>query len=103
MTTSKITPHFIGGKNLIQRGERRGEVFNPATGEVQGHVGFATVDEVDAAVASAKKASEEWRNSSLANRTRILFSFRELVNKHKDDIAKLLTLEHGKVFSDAQG
>ena len=103
MTTSKTLPHIIGGKNVDTRSDRRGDVFNPATGEVQRQVGFATVDEVDAAVASAKKASEEWRNSSLANRTRILFSFRELVNKHKDDIAKLLTLEHGKVFSDAQG
>ena len=103
MTTSKTLPHIIGGKNVDARSDRRGDVFNPATGEVQRQVGFATVDEVDAAVASAKKASEEWRNSSLANRTRILFSFRELVNKHKDDIAKLLTLEHGKVFSDAQG
>ena len=103
MTTSKTLPHIIGGKNVDARSDRRGDVFNPATGEVQRQVGFATVDEVDAAVASAKKASEEWRNSSLANRTRVLFSFRELVNKHKDDIAKLLTLEHGKVFSDAQG
>ena len=103
MTTSKTLPHIIGGKNVDTRSDRRGDVFNPATGEVQRQVGFATVDEVDAAVASAKKASEEWRNSSLANRTRVLFSFRELVNKHKDDIAKLLTLEHGKVFSDAQG
>ena len=103
MTTSKTLPHIIGGKNVDARSDRRGDVFNPATGEVQRQVGFATVDEVDAAVASAKKASEEWRNSSLANRTRILFSFRELVTKHKDDIAKLLTLEHGKVFSDAQG
>jgi malonate-semialdehyde dehydrogenase (acetylating)/methylmalonate-semialdehyde dehydrogenase len=95
--------HFIGGKSVETSSGRYGDIYNPATGAVQGRVGFASVDEVDLAVASAKKASLEWRNTSLANRTRILFGFRELVNKHKDDIARLLTLEHGKVFSDAQG
>jgi malonate-semialdehyde dehydrogenase (acetylating)/methylmalonate-semialdehyde dehydrogenase len=101
MTTT--LSHFIGGTHTDPRGERRGDVFNPATGEVQKQVAFATVDELDHAVATAKAASAEWRHSSIATRTRVLFSFRELVNRHKDDIAKLLTLEHGKVFSDAQG
>jgi malonate-semialdehyde dehydrogenase (acetylating) / methylmalonate-semialdehyde dehydrogenase len=101
MTTT--LSHFIGGTHTDPRGERRGDVFNPATGEVQKQVAFATVDEIDHAVATAKAASAEWRHSSIATRTRVLFAFRELVNRHKDDIAKLLTLEHGKVFSDAQG
>jgi malonate-semialdehyde dehydrogenase (acetylating)/methylmalonate-semialdehyde dehydrogenase len=101
MTTT--LSHFIGGTHTHPRGERRGDVFNPATGEVQKQVAFATVDEIDHAVATAKAASAEWRHSSIATRTRVLFAFRELVNRHKDDIAKLLTLEHGKVFSDAQG
>jgi malonate-semialdehyde dehydrogenase (acetylating)/methylmalonate-semialdehyde dehydrogenase len=103
MTTSNVLPHFIGGKHVEPKSDRRGDVFNPATGEVQKQVGYATVDDVDAAVATAKKAGEEWRNASLAKRTSVLFAFRELVNKHKDDIARMLTLEHGKVFSDAQG
>jgi malonate-semialdehyde dehydrogenase (acetylating)/methylmalonate-semialdehyde dehydrogenase len=100
--TSTLT-HFIGGKAVSAQGDRKGEVFNPATGEVQKHVGYASEADVDAAVAVAKKALAEWKDSSLAQRTRVMFAFRELVNKHKDDIAKLLTLEHGKVFSDAQG
>ena len=100
--TSTLT-HYIGGKHIDPRGDRRGDIFNPATGEVQRQVAFATIDEIDQAVDTAKAASHEWRNSSIATRTRIMFSFRELVNKHKDDIARLLTMEHGKVFSDAQG
>ncbi len=101
MTTT--LSHFIGGTHTDPRGERRGDDFNPATGEVHKQVAFATIDEIDHAVAPAKAASAEWRHSSIATRTRVLFAFRELVNRHKDDIAKLLTLEHGKVFSDAQG
>jgi malonate-semialdehyde dehydrogenase (acetylating) / methylmalonate-semialdehyde dehydrogenase len=100
--TSTLT-HYIGGKHIDPRGDRRGDIFNPATGEVQKQVAFATIDEIDQAVDTAKAASHEWKNSSIATRTRIMFAFRELVNKHKDDIAKLLTMEHGKVFSDAQG
>ena len=95
--------HFIGGQHVESTSDRRSDVFNPATGEVQARVGLASVAEVDAAVASAKAALAGWKNSSLATRTRVLFAFRELVNQHKDDIARLLTLEHGKVFSDAQG
>ncbi len=95
--------HFIGGKPVASTGDRTGDVFNPATGDVQRKVAFASVDEVDAAVAAAKRAAFEWKNSSLAARTRVLFAFRELANRRKDDIARLLTLEHGKVLSDAQG
>ena len=95
--------HWINGRAVSSKGERTGEVFNPATGDVQRHVPYATAEEVDGAVAAAKKASESWKHASLATRTRVLFAFRELANKHKDDIAKMLTTEHGKVFSDAQG
>ncbi len=96
-------PHWINGRSAAPKSDRSGDVFNPATGEVQRRVPYATVDEVDAAVAAAHKASESWRHASIATRTRILFAYRELVNAKKDEIAKLLTLEHGKVFSDAQG
>ncbi|MBI4955131.1 MAG: CoA-acylating methylmalonate-semialdehyde dehydrogenase [Myxococcales bacterium] len=95
--------HWIDGQKAAPKGDRTGDVFNPATGEVQRQVSYATVAEVDAAVASAKKASASWRHASLATRTRVLFAFRELVNRHKDEIARLLTLEHGKVLSDAGG
>ncbi|MCC6527245.1 MAG: CoA-acylating methylmalonate-semialdehyde dehydrogenase [Polyangiaceae bacterium] len=95
--------HWIDGQKAAPKGDRKGDVFNPATGEVARQVSYATVAEVDAAVASAKKASASWRHASLATRTRVLFAFRELVNRHKDEIARLLTLEHGKVLSDAGG
>lgn len=95
--------HWIDGRPAESTSGRRGDVFNPATGEVQRAVALGSVEEVDAAVAAAKRASASWRNSSLAARTKVLFAYRELVNKRRDDIARMLTSEHGKVFSDAQG
>jgi malonate-semialdehyde dehydrogenase (acetylating)/methylmalonate-semialdehyde dehydrogenase len=95
--------HLISGKYTDPKSDRTKDVFNPATGEVSGQVVMATADEVDDAVAAAKEAFGEWRAASLATRSKVLFSFRELVNKHRDDIARLLTLEHGKVLSDAHG
>jgi malonate-semialdehyde dehydrogenase (acetylating)/methylmalonate-semialdehyde dehydrogenase len=95
--------HWINGRLTAGTGERRGDVYNPATGDVQKDVVYASVEDVDAAVATAKKAAASWNHASLATRTRVLFAFRELVNRHKDDLARMLTLEHGKVLSDAQG
>jgi malonate-semialdehyde dehydrogenase (acetylating)/methylmalonate-semialdehyde dehydrogenase len=95
--------HWINGRPSAGTGTRRGDVYNPATGEVQKDVVYASVEDVDAAVATAKQALGTWAHASLAARTRVLFAFRELVNRHKDDLARMLTLEHGKVFSDAQG
>src|SRR4051812_22810304 len=96
MTTKTIT-HWIDGKASEKQAERHGDVYNPATGEVQAKVQFATPAVVDEAVESAWKASLSWRSASIAKRTKIMFSFRELVAKHAGEIAKLLTLEHGKV------
>jgi len=95
--------HWIGGKPSDRPSERWGEVYDPATGQQSGRVAFATEADVDAAVASAVEASKTWRFASLAKRTRVLFAFRELVEKHKVEIAALLTAEHGKVASDALG
>ena len=83
--------------------ERTGEIFNPATGEVSGNVAFADAATVDKIVNISEKAFEQWRHASLTKRTQVLFSFRELVNKNKEKIAALITAEHGKVLSDAQG
>ncbi|MDB4957486.1 MAG: hypothetical protein JWO36_5055 [Myxococcales bacterium] len=99
----KTITHWIDGKPYERASERSGDVFNPATGEVQAKVAFASPSVVDEAVESAARASVSWRNASIAKRTRILFAFRELVEKHKPEIAKLLTLEHGKVTGDALG
>ena len=95
--------HWIDGKPHERAAERHGDVFNPATGAVQAHVAMATPALVDEAVASAKAASASWRSASLSKRTRILFAFRELVERHKVEMAALLTREHGKVPSDALG
>src|SRR5262245_44218260 len=95
--------HWIGGKPFEGASERYGDVFDPAIGEKSGKVAFAGGAEVDAAVAAARKVWTSWRTSSLARRTRILFAFRELVERHKNELAALLTSEHGKVFSDALG
>jgi malonate-semialdehyde dehydrogenase (acetylating)/methylmalonate-semialdehyde dehydrogenase len=99
----KRITHWIGGKPWTGTAERRGEVFDPATGQVSGHVDFATGDDVDAAVAAAKEAFPAWRDTSLAKRANILFAFRELVRRHRDELAELISSEHGKVRSDAAG
>ncbi len=95
--------HWIDGKAYEKTAERTGDVYNPATGEVQAKVAFASPAIVDEAVESAWKASQTWRSVSIAKRTKILFAFRNLVDKHQHEIAKLLTLEHGKVTGDALG
>src|SRR5690606_39520857 len=82
---------------------RFGPVWNPATGVQEKQVAFATADEVDAAVAAAKDAFTTWGASSLARRTAILFKYRELLDAHRDEIAALVTAEHGKEHSDALG
>jgi malonate-semialdehyde dehydrogenase (acetylating)/methylmalonate-semialdehyde dehydrogenase len=100
---TKTIAHWIDGKLHERTPERTGDVFNPATGEVQAKVAFATPAIVDEAVESAARASASWRSASLAKRMKILFAFRDLVDRHKGEIAKLLTLEHGKVTADAMG
>ena len=88
---------------MADKPERTGEIFNPATGAVSGNVAFADAATVDKIVNISEKAFEQWRHASLTKRTQVLFSFRELVNKNKEKIAALITAEHGKVLSDAQG
>jgi malonate-semialdehyde dehydrogenase (acetylating)/methylmalonate-semialdehyde dehydrogenase len=95
--------HWIDGKTSARPAERTAEVFNPATGEVTAHVALGSPADVDAAVASAKAALPAWRDASLAKRARIMFAYRELLERHKVELAALLTAEHGKVASDALG
>src|SRR6266508_187024 len=100
---AKPIHHWIGGKTLPGTSGRSGPVWNPATGEQTGAVDFATPEEVGAAVKAAKEAFASWRAVSLARRAELFFRIRELVNEHRADIARFLTLEHGKVTSDALG
>lgn len=100
----KEVTHFINGSfTAPDKGARKGEIFDPATGEVSGFVDFASVDVVDQAVAAAVKGFEEWRNTSLAKRVQTLFAFREILNRRKEELAAIITSEHGKVLSDALG
>ncbi|OGO52949.1 MAG: methylmalonate-semialdehyde dehydrogenase (acylating) [Chloroflexi bacterium RBG_16_70_13] len=95
--------HWIGGQRVAGTSGRRGPVFDPATGVLAREVDFASVEEVDAAIAAAKAAFPAWRATSLSKRTDILFRIRNLVDAHRKDIAAFLTAEHGKVPSDALG
>src|SRR2546423_4812880 len=95
--------HWSGGKPAAGAGERSGPVYNPATGEQQAQVAFASTADVDEAVRTAKAAFEEWSQASLSTRTKVLFAFRELVNARVDDLAGIVSDEHGKVLSDARG
>jgi malonate-semialdehyde dehydrogenase (acetylating) / methylmalonate-semialdehyde dehydrogenase len=95
--------HWIDGKPWVGDAERRGKVYNPATGKQSGEVDFATVTEVDEAVAAARRAFESWRSTSLSKRTTALFALRALVAAHVDELADRVTAEHGKVHADAAG
>lgn len=97
MSTKRIT-HYINGASWSGSAQRSGDVFNPATGEVSAKVDFATVDVIDEAVAAAKKASIEWRNTSLAKRTQVLFAFREIVNARRKSWLKQSPLNMAKFY-----
>src|ERR671919_2698960 len=95
--------HWIGGQTIAGESGRSGPVYNPAKGIQTKEVDFASVEEVDRAVQTAKEAATTWRKVSLSKRQDLFFAIRELIHQRKDEIAAILTEEHGKVFSDAQG
>jgi malonate-semialdehyde dehydrogenase (acetylating)/methylmalonate-semialdehyde dehydrogenase len=95
--------HWIGGSATGGTGSRRAPVFNPATGARQHEVVLAETADVDAAVAAAKTAFGSWSQASLSKRSKLLFAFRELVNSHVQELAGIISDEHGKVLSDAAG
>ncbi|MET0937827.1 MAG: aldehyde dehydrogenase family protein, partial [Gaiellaceae bacterium] len=96
-------PHWIGGKRVEGTSGRSGPVYDPAAGVQTGTVDLASVEEVDAAVRTATEAWESWRTVSLARRAELFFRIREIFHTHREDLARLLTAEHGKVLSDALG
>src|SRR3954469_11857112 len=95
--------HFIGGKEMKGSSGRYGDVFNPDTGEVQARVAFAQRSEVEDAIRVAKSAQPAWGRTNPQRRARVLFKFLELVQKEFDELARLLSSEHGKTFVDAKG
>ncbi len=102
-TERKTIGHWIGGESVQGASGRTGPVYNPATGEQTGEVTFASVEEIDRAVATAQAAAAEWRTWSLSKRADLFFRIYQLVDEHRDDFARTLTAEHGKVLSDAHG
>jgi len=91
------------GSSLEGQAARTAPVFDPATGEVTGTVVLASAQDVDQAVARSRAAFARWRDTSLTARTKILFAFHRLADRHRDDLARLITDEHGKVLEDARG
>ena len=95
--------HWIDGREFVSKSNRTAPVFDPALGVETKRVALANSEEISAAILSAKKAFPSWRDTSLAKRQAIIFNFRELLNSKKEDLAQIITSEHGKVLSDALG
>ncbi|MBX8691372.1 CoA-acylating methylmalonate-semialdehyde dehydrogenase [Mycobacterium sp. 20091114027_K0903767] len=101
MTTQ--IPHFINGQRTTAGSTRTADVLNPSTGEVQAQVALASTADVDAAVAGAVEAQKEWAAYNPQRRARVLMKFIELVNQNANELAELLSLEHGKTVADSLG
>src|ERR1700757_1501050 len=95
--------HFIGGKEVNGASGREGDVFNPNTGEVQAKVALANKSEVEKAIANAEAAFPAWAATNPQRRARVMFKFLELIQSEYDDLARLLSSEHGKTFADSKG
>jgi len=95
--------HFIDGENIAGSSGRSADIFNPNTGAVQAQVALANAGELETAVASAEAAQRVWANTNPQRRARIMFAYKELVEKHTDELAELLSAEHGKVLADSRG
>jgi malonate-semialdehyde dehydrogenase (acetylating)/methylmalonate-semialdehyde dehydrogenase len=102
-TSTAEVGHYIGGRAVAGSSGRRQPVFNPASGRVARQVALGSVEEVDAAVQAAHAAFPGWADTPPIRRARVLNNFLGLLNQHKDTLAAMITAEHGKVFSDAQG
>ena len=99
----KTIQHFIDGKIYPGESKKTGKVFNPATGEQSAEVKLASTKDVDKAVANAKKAFVSWSNKTPLQRARVMFKFKELIEKNSDELTKIIVSEHGKVYEDAKG
>ncbi len=102
-TDSTEVAQYIAGQRTAGSGSRTQPVYNPATGAATRQVRLGNVQDVDAAVAAAAAAFPAWSETPPIRRARVMFKFLELLNRHKDELAAMITSEHGKVFTDAQG
>ncbi len=99
----KTINHFVNGKSFTGSSKKVGKVFNPATGEQSAEVRLASTKDVNEAIANAKNAFESWSNKPPLQRARIMFKFKELIEKNSDELTKIIVSEHGKVYEDARG
>ena len=99
----KLIEHYVGGKKFSGESKKTGKVFNPATGEQSAEVKLASKSDLNQAVKIANKAFIEWSNKPPLQRARILFKFKELIEKNSDELTKIIVSEHGKVYEDARG
>ena len=99
----RLIEHFVGGKIIPGSSDKKGKVYNPATGEQESEVRLATKSDLDQAVEVAKKAFETWSLKPSLQRARIMFKFKELIEKNSDELTKIIVSEHGKVYEDARG
>ncbi|MCB1492918.1 MAG: aldehyde dehydrogenase family protein, partial [Rhodobiaceae bacterium] len=95
--------HYIGGKRVAGTSGRFGDIFDPNTGEVQAKVALASNAEMDKALAVAEAAQPEWASWNPQRRARVMFKFLDLVTREKEELAQLLSSEHGKTIPDAHG
>ena len=99
----KTIGHYINGQHTSGTGSRYSQVFNPATGQVQAQLNNANAVDVEAAISAAQAAFAEWSATPALRRSRIMFKFKALLDEHADNLAKAISLEHGKTISDARG
>ena len=98
-----LIEHYIDGKSFSGSSDKKGKIFNPATGNQESEVKLGSKADLDLAVEKAKKAFESWSNVTPLQRARIIFKFKELIEKNSDELTKLIVKEHGKVYEDAKG
>ena len=95
--------HYVNGKAMAGQSGRFGDIYDPNTGQVQARVALATAAEVDQAIQSAAKAQIGWAQMNPQRRARVMFAWKALIEAHMDELAALLSSEHGKVIADAKG
>ncbi len=98
-----IIEHFVNGKKFLGDSKRTSKVFNPATGEQSAEVKLASTKDMDKAIEAAKTAFTSWSKKPPLQRARVMFKFKELIEKNFEELTKIIVVEHGKVFDDAKG
>ena len=99
----KLIEHFVGGKIVPGSSDRKARITDPSTGEEESEVRLASKADIDSSVEIAKKAFETWSLKPALQRARVMFKFKDLIEKNSDELTKLIVSEHGKVYEDAKG